>query len=73
MIRIISSYHIDQLGRVVELRAHSDARQERGKDGCKGCMYNEYRHCSDIDERPLRADGRRAICHGGIFVEVTHE
>jgi len=69
----MSSYHVDQLGRVVELRAHPDEVQMGMVGGCRGCLYYAFQHCSQSGERPLKADGKLATCMGGIFVEVTHE
>ena len=63
----MSNYHIDQLGRIVELVRSTPL-------DCTGCLYRDaYKHCHDKGERPLDAGGRRATCTGGIFVEVTHE
>ena len=74
---MIGAMYIDQLGRVVELRAHLDASQGGwggGVWGCKGCLYAAFQHCRQGGERPLKADGKHAPCFLiGIFVEVTHE
>jgi hypothetical protein len=62
----MSSYHIDQLGRVVKLVPNSM--------GCYGCLYYEVNYfCKRKNKRPLDAGGKFATCMGGIFVEVVHD
>jgi len=63
----MSSYHIDQLGRVVKLLIQSD------RYSCNGCMYGDALSCVSTEERPVGENNQRASCVGGIFVEVTHE
>jgi len=71
----MSSYHIDQLGRVVE--------QMPETLGCTGCLYhgvvkaNGMKHKCYYGGMPLENKPQSAallcIVKGIIFVEVTHE
>jgi len=64
----MSSYHIDQLGRIVELVRSTPF-------DCTGCMYFEgrYRSCLGKNKRPLDVSGNYISCRVGQFVEVVHE
>ena len=63
----MSSYHIDQLGRVVELKEATD------RSSCSGCMYGDALTCISDNERPRDANNQRTSCRIGIFVEVVHD
>jgi len=61
----MSSYHIDQSGRVVKLAPNNI--------GCRGCLYHGDTFCRGRNKRPLDAGGNYIPCFKCIFVEVVHE
>jgi len=70
----MSSYHIDQSGRVVELHKYPDGVWENAGRKCEGCLYTSYTVCADTgSRRPLDKNNYHVSCFEGIFVEVTYD